>query len=251
MIEYFDTNQFKRRASVSVLAFGTLAVMLSGCGKTADGPDPTGRAMVETCPATTDPGYYFPASTIDPSGDNDGFVRNWFSSHLRSAQLAPLWCGTGNNEVYRLLYLPTSRPAIVIELEESGKDWLRNRRWNVRAFRFDDPRTVPTHSERRDVAIVDRRQQRLSESEAAGFFDSLARASFWHAPDWQDPDVQDGTAILIEGRKSSTYRPVTRFSMDTPMFSAARALMRIAKVPIPPELEDLIYRLEKREGATH
>jgi hypothetical protein len=222
------------------------AAMFAGCGGPVTHPAPRGQQIVAACPPPADPAYYFQPTSINPAGQ-DEFIRRSFSSYLVSAELLPLWCDASEDEVYRLLYLPSGRPALIVEMRQASGDWLNRRRWNVNVFRFEDPRQRSLRSSEA-IKITQRQNHTLADSAAGDFFAALDRAAFWDASPWKDAGVDDGTMILIEARAGGIYRPVTRWSTDARVFSAAVSLIQAANVPVPQELEDNTVRLSRNEG---
>lgn len=229
------------RRRIMLVVVWTVGLTLSGCSAAPETGQPSGRKVVQECPVASDGGSQFPASSIHP-GANDDSIRRWFSSYLTAAALQPVWCGNADTEVYRLLYLPSSQPAVVIELRQDAADWLNRPRWRLRTFRFEDPHT----SSRVDSSkVVDTQAFSIAAADTADFFGELMDADFWKAEYWASAGSDDGIAMLLEGRKSGIYRPITRLNIDPKIFGTARSMMAMAKIRIPPELEDAITRLQR------
>lgn len=74
------------------------------------------------------------------------------------------------------------------------------------------------------------------------------RTALSNAPAWRsEPQVEDGSGIVIEARRNNSYQFVARLNVDVRLFELAAAFTRVAKKPSP-DLEDDIYRLRKRES---
>jgi hypothetical protein len=223
-----------------------LTVMFAGCGGAVSHPPPRGQQIAAICPPPADPGYYLQPSSINPARE-DEFLRGSFSSYFRSAGLAPLWCGARQGEIYRLLYLPSGRPALIVEMSQAPEDWLNRRRWNFNVIRFEDPRSKSSGLSEA-FKVTERQDRILSDSDTSRFFVALDRAAFWDASPWKDAGADDGTMILMEGHAKGMYRPVTRWSTDARVFDAAIAIFQTGNVPVPPELEDNLFRLNRSEA---
>ena len=224
----------------SVAAALGIGISLSvGCGRLTDVQPRQGRDIVSTCPAQIDPGYYFPAGGLGTDA-SDATLQSWFSQYLKHAGALPLWCGGSGSESYRLMYLPSFRPALLVSLSEAGTDWAFRKRWVIRTVRFADPHPTATESSNDPLRVIGRDEIIISDQAARGFFEALARSGFWSSRDFvHDTSVEDGIALLVEARQRGLYHVSTRINArDEPFHEMARQLIRLAKLPVPLELEE-------------
>lgn len=211
-----------------------VAALFGGCRQTLL-PDPkSGHQLVETCPTPDSADFFFPAGYIQPAHDltNDTFFRRWYSEFLRASNVGPLWCGPDKAETYRLLWLPTYRPAMVISIASTSRDW------KIQKVVFADPRERVEGGSDVSVRVVSRDEFLVPDAPARVFLDALEAADFWTAPHYVSSGVDDGHFWVVEGRKGTTYRVSTRHSADDLKFEdAVRVLTRLARAKVPPEME--------------
>lgn len=191
-----------------------------------------GLKVDKTCPASDREDYYYPRATVvgnEPSQDD--FLREWFSRYLRTSGAAPLWCA-GSSEAYRLLWLPSYRPAILIDLIKQGDGWQLTR------VLFTDPRLPASGTQASPFAVNARIEQRVSDQSVSPFVRALSGASYWTRPAYIGSDVEDGHLEVIEARRGDLYRAVTRRAGEEVKFDdAARALVTLAGLEIPDEMK--------------
>lgn len=186
------------------------------CVATSPPPQP-GFQVRETCPPRDDEHFYFPGAAISDNVDNDRQNRAALSRYLQALQSPSLSCGAEPVEGYRLMRVMPSR-ATVILAARSGGDWTLDSSQLER--RDDNLWIVTTHS---------RRELRPDESKR--LLDSLDRSAIWTAPSWMDSSTTpsgshaaplDGLWI-IEARKDTSYRAVTRVKSAEEVFQATGA----------------------------
>jgi hypothetical protein len=222
---------------------GLLSVSLA-CAQVENDSLQSGVPIAAQCPAEgAGDSFFHPAAA---RGDNS-YLERYAAVYARQADMQRLWCGTDRPETYRLVYLPASRPVLVISLEHAGGDILGRTRWAAKTIRFEDPRQAARQSRDR-VQVVDRSEAMLSANEVNSLLLDLG-AAFSNAPAWRSaPEVEDGSGIVIEARRNNSYQVVARLNADVRLFELASAFARVVKVSAP-ELEDDIHGLRKREDA--
>lgn len=195
-------------------------------------PEPRlGLKVDNACPSSDASDYYYPPATIVANDrGQDNFLREWFSRYLRVAEAAPLWCG-GSTEAYRFLWLPSYRPAMLIELTKGNGDWQLTR------IAFNDPRDTVSGTQANPLGVNARNELRVSGQSVAPFLQALGDASYWTGPAYISSNKEDGHRWLIEARRRDLYRVVTRREAEDVKFEdAARALTKLAGFDIPDEM---------------
>ena len=178
-----------------------IAVTLSfGCG-TPSVPQPSfAERAHEEYDSKESPTFYFPQAPHSLSGIADETPREECSKFLRSIQAPSLSCGHMVTEAYRLLFLPSYGPAVVILARSTETGW----RLEVHEFRHprtSRPRTVERHVERT-----------LTQDEVRTLLDGLRAADFWTTPAWKNSLSEDGATWVLEGRLNTGSRVVGRRS---------------------------------------
>jgi hypothetical protein len=226
---------YKRLAALAVLTVS--AVACQGTPRMSA----QGSQVVSTCPTPNAPDYYLRL-------EKGGYLLDTMSRHLRLAQVEPLWCGASRPATFRLLYLPSHRPALIVSVGESGRNWLGQPRWVLETVRFDDPRSDRAIDSPNGPRVTHRDKSALSDRDATELLNAISSKSFWNASSWEERGVDDGTIILIEGQQEGIYRAIGRWSIDAPMFELASVFVRTAKLSETAELEDVAYRIGSKEG---
>jgi hypothetical protein len=225
-----------RSRTVALLAGAILAV---GCGITPPEPKPRAEARLglrqaAECPPSSSPDHFYPASAIPEFDADDASRRTVHAEFLKAADAPPLWCGPAAAESYRLLYLATSRPALLVSAEKTAEGWF------ARSVQFIDPRTMPHAPDRPPlwtVATAGMVDRTLGDGRA---FESLRRAAgLWTMPERQENrHANDGAIWFMESRAEGLYRMVIRDRVPSPLFEAvARELVKLADSPVPPEMQ--------------
>jgi hypothetical protein len=145
-----------------------------------------------------------------------------FSSRFLALSGArPLWCGGGELNVYRFLWIPSYRPTFMIEVEHSSNSW------DVDAVEFTHPGTGQLYT------VQARNHRKVADAEAQSLLRALARAQFWTTPP-SNSTVDDDAIWVIEGREGQGYRSVVRFDpKETDFVDAGRAFVLLAGKAVP------------------
>jgi hypothetical protein len=242
MVEQLRTNRFSiYLCRMAAIVPAALLVAFAGCHQAPETSRPIGTEVVSTCPSSTSPHYYIKL-------DRGGYLQERASEHLEVAEVAPLWCGSRVHPTFRLLYLPSHRPATIVSISESERNWLGQSHWTAKTVRFEDPRSDKSIDAAGKAQVTERGELELSAEQVTEFFKSIGSTSFWNADAWRERGVDDGTIILIEGQQDGLYRSVGRWSIDASMFELASVFTRTAKLSVTADLEDIIHRLNKQEG---
>jgi hypothetical protein len=190
-------------------------------------------AVAAACPSVDSRDYFFPPGAIFANNRDgqDDFWRDWSARFLRSADLGSLSCG-GTAETYRMLFLPASRPAVIVELGKTATDW------RVVRIAFHDPRQARPGHTADPLAVSERTESRLANDAVAPFLVALEDAAFWTTPGYASSKAEDGHRWILEARKDGVHRVVTRHDTDAePFKNASRALMRLTGTDIPEEMK--------------
>jgi hypothetical protein len=181
----------------------------NACDKDLPNPSLAQRAEAR-CPSSSSSDYYFPNHAV-------------FSSRFLAASSArPLWCGGGELNVYRFLWIPSYRPTLIIEVEHSSGSF------NVDAVEFTHPRTGQLYT------VQARNHRKVPDADAQSLLRALAKAQFWTTPPYKNPMVDDGAIWIIEGRERYGYRSVIRFNpKETDFIDAGRAFVLLAGKAVP------------------
>ena len=160
--------------------------------------------------------YYRLLDASDPS-------RGPFATQLRLSQSDALSCGP-SREAYRLHWLPSFRNARVITVALVEGSWI------LTSVDFGD--RLWTEWKKGEVPTT--KVQRLSPSEIDRIREELKATNFWTTlPKRDNPEVMDGTTMVIEGRSGDRYRAVTRVNKWDGIERVACVLFNIAGTPLP------------------
>lgn len=152
---------------------------------------------------------------------------------LVAAELAPLWCGPGPDEAYRLIFQPAFAGALVIEISRRGSAW------DVTTVKFRDVRgaSLPAALDARFTTEA-RQVQALASAEANTLLAALQDLGYWTVASSSRRDTDDGARWAIEGRDQRSYRIVVRINADDGKFEdVARLFVRLAGETVPREME--------------
>lgn len=147
--------------------------------------------------------------------------------HLQAAGWIPLWCGPASQPVFRLTWVPSFGPAVLVETTRTPEDWA------IRTVEFADPR------KRLDrFAVVRRSQTRASMEDGDDLPGWLRQAGFWSAPPLVRSTMMDGVAVLIEGRSAGGYHAIDRiFTEENFLGETVWTFVRLSGLPMPPDAE--------------
>ncbi len=208
-------------------------VFLVACGGSSYPEPRSGLRVDRDCPSADRGDYYYPEGAIVANNRNgeDDFWRDWYGKYLRSANALPLWCGA-TTEAYRFLWLPSYRPAMIVELTRRGNDW------QVIRIAFKDPRKNSSSQQANPLSVNERVESAATEESVAPFLQTLNDASFWVGSAYLSSKKEDGHRWVIEGRRDGLYRVVTRHEASDQQFeNAARVLVKLAGADIPEEMK--------------
>jgi hypothetical protein len=179
-----------------------LAAMLSACGAAPLGAQAPSRASLVGVPLQAgqasrpcNASAQFFAST--PLADHEG----WYGKHLRVLGERPL-CGSAA-EVYRLTWVPSFHPTIVVRVARDSAGYLLRAKRESGAGGYEPGRLVV------DTSI------RLVKSDVDALRRLLGAAHFWSLPSKPAPDGTvgtDGAQWVMEGLVAGRYHVVDRWS---------------------------------------
>lgn len=113
------------------------------CGQSTTPPRVTPK--VSSCEGASE--RYFPPQGLE--GHAADHVQQEAARFLRPTGLEPLWCGSVAEKIYRLVWMPSFRPALVVVVMSHSVGWV------VQSTQFEDPRleraTVGTRYATKDV----------------------------------------------------------------------------------------------------
>jgi hypothetical protein len=179
-----------------------LATMLSACSAVPLGAQAPSRALLigvprqagqASRPCRTSTKVF--AST--PLADREG----WYGQHLRALGERPL-CGLAA-EVYRLTWVPSFHPTIVVRVEHDSAGYLLRAKRESGAGGYEPGQLAV------DTSI------RLVKSDVAVLRRLLGAARFWSLPSKPAPDGTvgtDGAQWVMEGLVAGRYHVVDRWS---------------------------------------
>jgi hypothetical protein len=138
---------------------------------------------------------YFPESAVALHLDSA-------PAYLRAMSEPSLLPGKDEPIAYRLLCMPSFRPASCFRVEERhGALTLVARMWSGQ----------PLDGHGKLVAVPDRV---LSEVESAAFLEGIEALDFWRQPFDVPHQGLDGTTFIFEGRRGSEHHVISRWSPD-------------------------------------
>jgi hypothetical protein len=203
--------------------------VVGACTTAVDLPEPSAANRVRSeCGRMGDPDYYFEGDIIEPANSlNDSVLRETYDRFLGAIQAPSLSCVSDIRDAYRLLWLPSYRPAVVIQVIRKGYTW------HMSGTIFGDPRGGTRLTE-----IVRRLETDVSDAQIQGFRSLLKDAKVWSAPSWQESTVQDGAICVVEIKVGTGYRVLTRSNPSDPAFKRASAeFFHIAGLTVPAPLQ--------------
>ena len=208
-----------------ILALGLTALPASCARDLLPEPSVAERVRPD-CPPRVSDQYYFPEFALHPSHETLDVMARSLNSALLSAIEAPsLSCGQSSTDAYRLIWLPTNRPYVVIEIMRG--DQSRKAEWFAEGVELTRERGTSNWK------VMNRSHRRVTDSEVDELRKSLNRAQFWTATAWENSQVDDGSTWVFEGRHESGYRVVTRANPRQHSFIDAGLLFfKMAGLPI-------------------
>ncbi len=158
---------------------------------------------------------------------SDASITPEISTLIRQAGLAPLWCGEGPIEAYRLTWDRSFSRSLVAELFSADGQW------RTTGVRFADPRQNPAEMELR-FQSDERVTREVPERAATEIIAAFAAGKLWSASRY-DADPSTGGAWVLEARHDGAYQVIPRTSgPHGELGEAALQLARIAGVwPLP------------------
>lgn len=218
-------QSWEYQCCLAVVAIATCVA--SGCDR-SDVPllPPPGLAPLASaqCASPDSADYYFGPGQINASGD-DSFQRGrWFKSYLAAAGARPLSCGEPT-EAYRVSWLPSSRNAKIVTLARSDGYW------TLESVDFGKQLHGGASGE---PPPLTRESKALTTPELERIRRELSAIDFWSAPQYRsNAEIDDGTALVVEGRSGDRYRAITRINQWDGTERVACALFQIADLPLP------------------
>lgn len=181
-----------------------LAATLTGCATSASGDaQPSARTLLVAVPpgagqaerpCSTTKAFF--ASTVLADRED------WYGKHLRVLEERPL-CGAAQ-EIYRLTWLPTFNPSVVVRVERDAAGYILMAKRESGAGGYNPGKLAV------DTTF------RLSSSEVGELTRLLKAARFWSLPTRPASEAgEDGAQWVIEGLASGRYHVVDRWTPRT------------------------------------
>ena len=172
------------------------------------------------------PDYYFAPGQIDESRDDAFMRREWFRSYLTMAGAESLSCGEPK-EAYRLLWLTPSRNAKIFTLKPGPSAW------TLDVVDFGKELYGGLHHLGPAPKLV-RTTKEVAETDLRRIQQELTLFDYWSAKQHADnPEMEDGYALVIEGRSGDKYRAITRVNVWDGAEQIACPMYDIARIMLP------------------
>lgn len=176
-----------------------------------------GDAVRPSCPDDGSADYYFPVGSLipnDPEGDLR--QRKALGAYYTAAGLRSLSCGGTAAEEYRVFWGGSySDTSMVVTTSAAA----------VSVVEFKAPNVPPFSVNRTAQAAVD--SSRIDELRQR-----LATISFWTARPFVDIEGE-GSVWMIEARRGTSYKVITRVAMDSALVRSVRSLIGAAGLSVP------------------
>jgi len=191
------------------------AALALGCNPL---PEPRGGDAVRpSCPDVGSADYYFPAGSLipnDPEGDLQ--QRKALGAYYSAAGLKSLSCGGTPAEEYRVFWGGGYgiTPMVVTTAAAA-----------VSVVEFMAPNVRPLTVTRTAHATID--SSRIDELRQR-----LATISFWTARPFVDTEGE-GNVWMIEARRDTSYKVITRVVMDSAFVESVRSLISTTGLSVP------------------
>jgi len=176
-----------------------------------------GEAVRPSCPDDGSADYYFPVGSLipnDPEGDLR--QRKALGASYTAAGLRSLSCGGTAAEEYRVFWGGGyGITPVVVTTSASAVSVVEFLAPNLRAFTVNRTAQATLDSSR-----IDELRQRL------------ATISFWTARPFVDIEGE-GNAWMIEARRGTSYKVITRVAMDSAVVRSVRSLIGTTGLSVP------------------
>lgn len=210
-----------RQCNVAVLA--VVIVFAIACRDPS--PVSNDKPQITTeCLPSADAGRYFGDDSVGGREISIGFARL-----LEAGAFSPLWC-SGSSDAYRLVWMPSFRPAIVIVVTRSSEGWV------ARGAQYADPRQSAS-SGVTPLQVVNRVSRPVNEETVQDLTGWLRQAQFWTSTSSSNPSGFDGHLALIEGWRDGEYHAVGVRNPTGAFAEAARTMVVLAGLDVPAEME--------------
>lgn len=163
---------------------------------------------------------YFPNLAFDDSQQDNNFVVQWYTKHLKALQEPSLLQhASSHKEAYRFLWLRTfhSPVAVRLNVNADGTSFLTVKVTNGKGGY--EPGRLTKNAVRR-----------LSKEETAWFLGCMREMEYWNLPT-REPETDviglDGAQWVIEAIKDGTYKVVDRWSPEKGPVRALGLIMLI------------------------
>lgn len=237
-----ETRRGLMRLFMIPMSFGLVLCACQHPDPTTSGPTATALAPAATpppnvaaapafiarqlCAPQSDDAFFFPVASLGdskPHFDADLFRRHWYSRHLRRMAEPSLSCGEALVDVFRFTWLRTFHQPITIRVSAT-----RNSA-KLAATRLSGAGGYEPG------AIVEQPHRELSPDEWRSLQDALAKAEFWALPSWRREDAgMDGARWIVEGRVSTRYHVVDRWTPDSGSFQDLGLLfIKLSRLSVP------------------
>jgi hypothetical protein len=205
---------------LSVTAF----VLSSAACERLHPPMPTLAKQVRpVCPPASDREYYFPDATISPIRAFDLFYQSEYSRYLSVSSAPSISCLGTVQEEYRLLWIPSNRPAGMISVSRRGDGWV------VASIEFVDPMKQNPR-----WVLQKRTDSHLTNDDVQPLIAALQTGGFWTTLSSEASSGEGGEPWIVEGRTKTGYHAVTRISLYDATFKALGfPFFTVARRPLP------------------
>lgn len=198
----------------SWLALLTILAVV-GCSTTPTKPL-AGRMIESDCPEAGRDGILEPGS-IGASRTSDEWLRSEYSALLNQIDGIAFWCGVREPEAYRLIVLPTSAPALVVNATRLDEAW---------EFVFSEYEKGPSPQSVDTGFRLSRQVKRVVDDAAVKpLQDALEKSGLWTQRLLYAPEGADGIVWSIEGRRDGRYSVISQTRGRDDDFAAAAGLM--------------------------
>lgn len=199
-----NRHQIGRTLQIIALVYSA-----AGCSTTLP-PVRGGQAIVPECPAT----HSLQPGTVGSSKSSDEWLRREYEQLFDRIDAMPFWCGATEPEAYRLVAVASDASAIVVTLLNTPTGW------RLTSNEFDKESDHPSWSA---ATFRLRRQSDRAVDRVAveSVLQALERSGLWTKTLLYSAEGTDGTALMIEGRRSGRYGIISQTQGRDDAFSTA------------------------------
>jgi hypothetical protein len=187
----------------------------------------------KNCASVDSAEFFFPKGTIgikQQQFDEDSYVREWYSKHLRAMGEPSLSCSDYRPESYRFLWLRTFGRPIAVRIEIG-------RSIDLIAVELDGAGGGEPGEIARKI------QRQLQANEWTTLSTALRNTAVWTMPSRDSRHGWDGAQWVFEGRSRRNYHMVDRWSPKTGAYrELCLMFVKLAGImPVGGDKRDSIY----------